>query len=402
MVLNRLLRNPDPTPSGGGVTPPPAPAAPVSTIPAVENLTRTGTPSAADALGLDEPVSKSLGSVFDSNRKNLAPSTAGIQPTPPAAPEPPKPAAPEPPKPPTPPEPPTPPAAPEPPKPEPRKLKIGDKEYTEEELAKIVSGQNQQPQPPQPEPPKPAQPEPPKPPTAEEVAQQESAWVAERAKSFNIDLSEETLEKVLAGGAEGVEAFKSAIAQAAARAHLEARKSIFTDLDQDLKGLGYLNQAVQGLIAERQQLQRYTTEQLFVQQYPEFKENIDIARQIGDSLVKQYPEQVSKMAQEDFIKIVADQTDKYLISITKRVQPNFQAKTWKEYWQSRSAPPATPPGTPPATPPTPPPSTPPATPPAPPTPPVKPPTSHAPVAPVAWNGFNQAQHKSIAASLREP
>jgi hypothetical protein len=395
MVLSRLLRNPDPTPSGGGgVTPPPA--APVSTVPTAESLVRTSTPSAADALGLDEPVSKSLGAVFDQNRRNLAPSTAGPAapepPKPPTPPEPPKPAAPEPPT------PPTPPVAPEPPKPEPRKLKIGDKEYTEEELAKIVTGQNQPQPPPQPEPPKPAQPEPPKPPTAEEVAQQENAWVTERAKNFSIDVTEEALEKVLAGGQEGVETFKNVIAQVAARAHLEARKSIFADLDQDLKGLGHLSQAVQGLLAERQQLQRYTTEQLFVQQYPEFKENIDIARQIGESLMKQYPEQVSKMAQEDFIKIVADQTDKYLISLTKRVQPNFQAKTWKEYWQSRSA---TPPATPPAAP-APAPATPPATPPAPPTPPVRPPTSHAPTAPVAWNGFNPAQHKSIAASLREP
>lgn len=400
MVLNRLLLDPDPAPSGGGgVTPPsPAPAvpaAPALTIPTVPNLTRTTLPSAKDSLGLDDSPSKTIGAVFDNNRqRNLPPVTAGFPsepPKPPAAPATPPPApapAPEPPK-------PAEPAPPVPaPAPEPRKVKIGDKEYTEAELAAIVQKQDQQPpaQPPAP----PAPPEAPKVPSPEEIAKAEAEWVSARAQEFKYDVTEEQVERVLEGGKEGAEAFKAILSNVYAKAVLEARKSIFGDLQQDFAGINQMAQVVQSLVQERQALQQYTTEQLFVQEYPEFKDNLDIAREVGQFIVKNYPAQVAQMGQAEFIKLVAKETDKQLLTLTRRVYPDFKYQTWKDYWKSRQ----TPAPEPPPAPSTPPPPAPVPQPAAPPVPPVRPPAANAPSAPV-WTGYSPDQHKSIAKSLRD-
>lgn len=400
MVLKTklLLLDPAPTDGGGGISDA-APAIPSVSLPTRQIV------SAADALGLDEPSSNALGAEFDRNKKNLPPETAGLpkpEPAakPPAAKKPAKPAAEpkataakaEPAKPAEPKKPETP-AAPA----EPKKIKIGGKEYTEEELAKILDG----PKPaPQAEPAKPAAPtpEPPKPPSAEEIAQAESKWVQQQAEAFSVDLTPEQLESVLGGGEDGVKALKSIVATNSARAILQARKQIFEEVNRTLvPDLASLHQALNPLVENQQQLTAYTTEQLFASKHPAFKEHIDVARSIGQTLMQKYPDQVRQMDQQGFIDEVARQTDKYLTEQYNRFrQPADRVESWAKHYaeeQAKAAQPA-PPTPAPAAP------TPEPTPePAPAAPPVLPPGANPPaVSPSAPKGNFQ---KSVAHSLRE-
>lgn len=387
MVLNRILLDPDPPASGGGA--PPIPTTPTG------DVSRATFPSASSALGLDTPPNQSLDEAFNQNRqRNLPPVTVGFdtgKPDPKPAPAP-TPA-------PAPPAEPTPAPAPAPtPTPTPEKIKVGDKEYTKEELEKIIAGgDQQQQQPPAPQPtPDPAPQPAAKPLTPEEIKAQEDAYVEARSKEFGISVDEPTVETILQGGAEGVAAFNTLLGKTYAKALMDARKSIFRDLDQDLRGVGVLSQAVHQLLGERQQLQQIGVEQAFIQAHPEFKDHLDTARSIAKYVVETYP-QVKSMDQAEFIKYVADQTDKYVTKQAKQWNPNFQATSWKEYWQAQqkaAAPAVTaqPPGVPAAAP---------TPPPAPAAPPVRPPIAHSPAAPT-FTGYDNNQHKAIAHSLREP
>jgi hypothetical protein len=406
MVLSKLLRDPDPAGNSAGGTPPPAA---VPTAPQAD-LSRSTYPSASAALGLDEPPSKTIGSVFDENRRrNLPPVTAGITPPPAQTPTPPPAAPPVAPA--TPPAAPAAPAVTPPAEPAKDTVVIAGKEWKVADLEKVIAGQPQTPQPPVPQG---AQPNPQQPPaapqgpTADEIKKREADWVTANAKNFVVDLglTKEGLETILGGGDEGVKAFTEMVAQGlstvAARAVLEARKGIFGDLEQDFGRMDRLQQGVAQLLQERQQLAQYTTKQQFLHQYPEFKDYQEDALAVAEAILQKHPDITQRVTQEDFFKLVAQHTDAYLMAGLKRFNPSVQAKSWREYHSAiKAADQGTPtPGAPASPPPTPTGAVPPqpAAPAAPPAIPVRPPVANAPAAPT-WQGYSRNEHKAIAATL---
>jgi hypothetical protein len=371
---------PDPI-AAAPAAPAPAPAAPAAptpapAVPTIPPMRARPTVSASKALGADDNKA-----VLEGAQKRLTGSLPPVTgaPKPAPAPEPPKPAPAAPPKPA---DPAPAPAPAEPPKP--AKIKVGGKEYTEEELASLLEKQNTPPAPaPAPaEPPKPAEP------TEEQVKAATAQYKAEVAKSF--DISEEQINAFLGGGPEAVQAARDLLAES----FVKVRQSIFAEVNEGLiPGLQRMQGDLTVLMQGHQQIAQYETEQVFLKQHPEFAQHVDRARDVAKLLLETYPEQCRKMTREQFIGEVARQTDNILTAEYKHWYPTATG-TWRDLNKAAAAPAApapAPAGTPAATPNG-------ATPPAAP-PPVAPPAANPPAAAPTAPAANW--HKSTAASLRD-
>lgn len=318
---------------------------------------------AAAALGLDEPISVSLKRAQDKSNSWNPPSTAAKddfmppapklpepedQTDPSAAPEPKPtegddpedqtdpPAAPEPegPKPSEdPPEPKDPEKKDDPPAtPDPTKVKVGDREYTQEELQELVNKANQS-QLPTKDPDKPEDPPKPKELTPEEVAQREQAFIAEQAAKLDFKdvVKDDDIEALLVGGEKAVDTLSKVMKETTARAILEARRSIFAEVGPYLQNL---ESQVRPVIEQTQQLDTYTTTQLFEHRHPEFKEagQMDLVRSMGEEIAMRYPEQVRKMTREQFVDEVARQVDPVVQQDYKRFHPSADG-SWKDFFK---------------------------------------------------------------------
>lgn len=214
---------------------------------------------------------------------------------------------------------------------QPSKVKIGDKEFSVEELEaalrekeeldrKLAAAQQQQTQP-QPQPPAP--PAPPAP-TAEEIAQKEAEWIAATANQFNADISEQDLEAILNGGPDAVKTFKAIRQRDMASAVLHARKGIAEALNPILERVF---NSLQPVIEQHDQVQRYTVTQQFVAKHKDFEPHIDLATQVAEKLMEQYPAEVKKMSTDQFLDEVARQTDSILTREWNRFK---QPGTWRD------------------------------------------------------------------------
>lgn len=313
MKRNRtLLLNPDPADGSSGI--------PISTVPA--GIERTSIP-AAQALG---PVDG------DNPLKPFIEKTLAQQPKPTLTlppPEPPKPAAPPAPTPP--PEPPKPVAPPAPAAP--AKIKIAGQEYTEAELAQVLAAQQQaalqaqQQQAPQ----NPQQPPAAQGPTPEQIAQAEAQFVKHHAAEFKgVQVDETLLGTILEGGKEGAGALQQLLAQTFAQGLLNARKSIYGDLNQEFQSIAQSIQDTRALVQpvyqNHQQLERYQAKQEFVTVFPEFAPHAQLAEQVAEQLLVQYPQQCQQMTREQFFKEVARQAD---MVMTERVKPFRADGNWR-------------------------------------------------------------------------
>jgi hypothetical protein len=289
------------------------------------------------------------------------------------------------------------PAEPEPPK----KIKIGGKEYTPEELEKLL-----EPKPAAPAAPAPKAPEPAKEtaapkadaPSPEQIAEAESRFVNDVAARMPVTVADTQLEGILVGGKEGAEALTKLLQSTTARAILEARKSIFEDLNPHL---AQIHERIQPILQESEALQVTATEQLFLSKYPEYQDFLDDARLVAKTLVQQYPKEVQAMSREQFVAEVERQLDRIKQAEFQRwKQPTFTG-TWKDWHKASKAAPATPTpaapeapaATPPATP------TPAAAPAAPAKPTVRPPAANSPGTLVG--GKTLDWQKSTARSLQD-
>jgi hypothetical protein len=282
--------------------------------------------------------------------------------------------------------------------PKPAKVKVGDKEYTEAELAELVSKAQARPAPvPAPAaPPKPADPAP-KPPTPEEVRAAEDKWIAAQTPALRAPtLTKDEVEAVLVGGDDGLKAFTSILQRTQAHAVLEARKSIYAELVPVLENL---RTTVQPLAASNQQLEELATETAFVQAYPEYSgQHLETAREIARLMVEQYPDQVSRLTRQQFVAEVDRQASQILEREFKQWYPAYEG-SWKD-WQKAQAkgtpPPAATPATAPAAAPLPGTLVPAAAPVAPAAPRPKPPAGNSPG---AVSGVGKDWQKGVAGSL---
>jgi hypothetical protein len=256
----------------------------------------------------------------------------------------------------------------------PAKIKIGDKEYSVEELTALLN-QKQQPARPEAAPAPQAAPPAVKSQTPEEIATLENEFIAQLSAGIpDVQLTEEALEKILVGGKEGIATLNGLLKGVAARSILEARKSIYAELNPVVS---QLSQQVSPLIQNNQQLERHATEMAFVTRFPEYSgENLGTARYVAEQLVEKYPQAVAQMDREQFLEEVNRQADKIIAEDFKRWHSSFNG-TWKDWSKSQSAPPTTAPAPTTAAPTLPPAATIPAKPAAP-KPTAKPPSSNSP------------------------
>jgi hypothetical protein len=235
----------------------------------------------------------------------------------------------------------------------------------------------------------------PRDPTPEEVTAMESNYVSQIAKDLpDLALPPETLEQILVGGAEGAKALVEFQKTAIARAILEARKSIYKELNPVMKSL---DERLMPVLQNHQELERHAVAHAFSTTFPEYQgKNLEMARKVAETLVQQYPDIVGRYSREQFIKEVDRQTDMILQDEWTRWNPAATG-TWKEHVRSQMQKPAaavTPTGaTASVTPQAPPPA---AAPAAPTRPAVKPPAGNSPG---SVTGSGKDWQKSTASSL---
>jgi hypothetical protein len=272
-------------------------------------------------------------------------------------------------------------------------VKVGGKEYTQEELEKLLAERAAQPAPAVVPTPAPAAAAPaPAAPTPEQVAKAESEWAAKfsEEEKLNFGLSTEEVETLLSGGEDAAKLFGQKITDACAKAVMLARKSIYADLNPTLERI---QRDMTPLLTNNTQVEQVAAEHQFVAAYPDFKGHIDTARQVGEALLTRYPEQCAAMTREQLLAEVAAQTDRILQTEFKRWNPSATG-TWREAGKTAPAAP-TPALAAPAAP-----VQPAAAPAAPAVAPVRAPASNSPAA-VAVGGQPQGWHKSTAKSLAD-
>lgn len=222
---------------------------------------------------------------------------------------------------------------PEPTKPaapvEPAKIKIAGKEYTEAQLAELLA--------PKPEPAKAPVADAPatKAPTAEEISQREGAFIDELSKEVlsAIVIPEGDMEAIALGDKKGAEVLSSHIARAVGRAVLEARKTIFADVNPVLSAL---SDAVRPIQTNFEQIERHAAAAQFTSTFPHLADDIDRAREIGEMLLSQYPQEIAKMTRVQFLAEVARQTEIMNDQEFRRWNPTYKG-TWREYREQAKA-----------------------------------------------------------------
>lgn len=190
------------------------------------------------------------------------------------------------------------------------KVKVGDKEYTPEELQALVDKANgvaAAPAAAKVEAPTPA-----KEPTAEEKAAEEAEtkkkdaeWVGKVAPTLNVPLSEETLDKIMAGGAEGVALLKTTIGQAAAHAVLLSRKSLYAEWGPRFAAL---EEQFAPMEAARMQQEDDREWGVFAAANPDLATHRDLVESSTAAVIGVLGDKAKGMSMADFQKLVAENT----------------------------------------------------------------------------------------------
>lgn len=192
------------------------------------------------------------------------------------------------------------------------KIKVGDKEYTQEEITAAMAK-------------KPGtsvvkpEAEPVKAPTPEELeaqrvagVKQENDWVGKVAKNFDVTLDEPTMDKILTGGPEAVAALKNVIQEIGARAVLLARKSIFADFEPQMKSL---QDSIQPLSQARLDAEDEKEWASFSEEYPELASRRPMVEMVMASLVENQPDHLRTLDMAGMRKYTAEQTREFLKSM---------------------------------------------------------------------------------------
>lgn len=194
-----------------------------------------------------------------------------------------------------------------------KKLKVGDKEYTEAELKAALEGKAK---------PEEKKAEPAKVETAEEKAareqdtkKQEQTWLEETARNLEAPpVTEKEIDTILMGGKEAVEALQSIRKRDMAHTLLGARKDIFEQLKPVINAVDEMNQRH----AQAEDTRMFNE---MISGHAELTEYRDLVNQHAHALVEAHPEEVAKMTEKQFNDKVADLTIAYI----KRFNPQFGA-----------------------------------------------------------------------------
>lgn len=194
-----------------------------------------------------------------------------------------------------------------------KKIKVGGKEYTEAELAKKLEGAEKPVEQPKPEAQK----------TPEQVAQaaadekkRDQEWIASTSKVIDAPLDEATLDTILTGGKEAVEAMQNIRRQDIATTLLSARKDILTQLSPIIEKVTQMEQ--RHIAAEDARV-----EAEILTAHPEMADHRELMKQHAWALSKNYPDLVKNMTQEQFNAAVVEHTTKYI----QKFNPGFGSQS---------------------------------------------------------------------------
>ncbi len=181
----------------------------------------------------------------------------------------------------------------------PAKIKVGDKEYTQEELQEALKKQSTAPAAAAPAA------EPTKTKTPEEIAaeraevrKKDGEWIAKLAPELPVpEISEAQLDTMLAGGKEGIATFKAVLQQAQATAILMTRKSMYAELQpmfDDLRG------QVVPLVQSQEEAANEREWQNYITAYPEHKDDKDLVANATMALVQNQPDRLRGLTMQQF------------------------------------------------------------------------------------------------------
>jgi len=201
---------------------------------------------------------------------------------------------------------------PKPAAPEIKKIKIGEKEFTEAELKERIEAADKEAARRAAEPAPVETQAPTKEPTAEEKAAAEqkvreldSNWIKDTAPLVDAPLDESTLEKILTGGPDAVKTLQQIRQQDAARAILMTRKLLHSDFRPDIDKLLRFKDE---LDSERMAQADAREEEIFKSENPDLADHIDIVNAVAHTAVEKYTDQLAGMTMPEFRKYVADNT----------------------------------------------------------------------------------------------
>lgn len=203
------------------------------------------------------------------------------------------------------------------------KYKVGEREYSPEQMQAIIEQGLLRQQPVQ------SQVQQPQVPANNRTPEQEREFVRQREQQFvsetapHIDLniaglkvSPEQADILAAGGEAGAALWDQMNQKAVAYATLLARKTIAAEanpiFERQMQAVRQQEQVIAPLLEQARSVAAWETEQEFVKAYPDLAAHIDSARVIGHELVRQYPEWAASVDRPTFIKAVAEQTPKLL------------------------------------------------------------------------------------------
>lgn len=142
-----------------------------------------------------------------------------------------------------------------------------------------------------------------------EIRQKRLAFVETTAKGLEIPaLTEAEMDEILEGGKPAIAKFEEIRRRDLAHAIMTTREGIYNELNPVLEQTFQRIQALQPALDEHMNWQRVRVEESFKTAYPYMVPHMALAKQVAASLMKQFPEQVSKLSQEDFFKELERQT----------------------------------------------------------------------------------------------
>ena len=189
------------------------------------------------------------------------------------------------------------------------KFKVGDKEYTENELKAALAGKK-------PEAAQPLVPAKPEPTPAEkaaaeaEVKKKDVEYVNAVAGHFsNTAVDEDTLDAIMAGGAEGAKVLTQTLHKIGAEATLLARKSIYNEI---MPIFERMKATVEPLAQQHVRAENERMEAQFKETYPDLADKMDTVMLITGVLAEQQADRVSKMSPDEFMATVAEETKTFI------------------------------------------------------------------------------------------
>jgi hypothetical protein len=226
------------------------------------------------------------------------------------------------------------------------KIKIGDKEYTTEELEQALAARSSQPSAAPAAVPAPVPAVPVKQATPEEIAASENKWAEDFVvqEKLSVPITEKEMESILAGDKDGVALLSGKLNSVVAKAVMLARKSIYQELNPILGGL---QANLQPVFQNAQQVEAAAAEHEFFTAYPDFKTHSETVHRVGEALLTRFPNECRAMTRQQLLAEVAAQSDRIIQAECQRYAPG---KNWRTLQAAAPAAPAAAPAAPAAAP----------------------------------------------------